>query len=103
MRPETYTLIGTITACLFGSGGIVIWFLNRVAKSFESREKAYADLEEMKKIMKTIEDGLVMALENDKVIFKALRNHEINGESEEQEEKMDKYFLSLFHDKGGSQ
>ena len=36
-----------------------------------------------------------MALENDLVIFKALRTHEINGESEEQEEKMKKYFIGL--------
>jgi hypothetical protein len=45
--------------------------------------------------------GLVMALENDKVIFKSLRTHEINGESEEQEKKMDDYFLSLLGTKGG--
>ena len=41
-----------------------------------------------------------MALENDKVIFKALRNHEINGDSEEQERKMDEYFLSLLMERG---
>lgn len=101
MSSEQYTLLGTIIACLFGSGGIVVWFLNRIAKNFETREKAYTDIEEIKKSLKIVEDGLVMALENDKVIFKALRNHEINGESEEQEEKMDQYFLSLFYDKGG--
>jgi hypothetical protein len=44
--------------------------------------------------------GLVMALENDKVIFKSLRTHEINGESEEQEAKMDEYFLSLLGGEG---
>ena len=99
MTSEQYTLIGTIVACLFGSGGIVIWFLNRIEKSFDSREQAYKDIEEIKKSLKTMEDGLVMALENDKVIFKALRSHEINGESEEQDTKMDQYFLSLVHDK----
>ena len=100
MNRELYSLIGTIVACIFGSGGIVIWFLNRIARNFETREKAYSDIEEIKHLMKTIENGLVMALENDKVIFKALRSHEINGESEEQEDKMDQYFLSLFHEKG---
>lgn len=100
MNSQIYTLIGTIIACLFGSGGIVIWFLNRVARNLEIKDKAYSDIEEIKKSLKTVEDGLVMALENDKVIFKALRNHEINGESEAQEEKMDQYFLSLFHEKG---
>lgn len=99
MTSEQYTLIGTIIVCLFGSGGIVIWFLNRIAKNFDSREQAYRDIEEIKKSLKTVEDGLVMALENDKVIFKALRTHEINGESEEQDTKMDQYFLSLVHDK----
>lgn len=99
MSSEQYTLIGTIIVCLFGSGGIVIWFLNRIAKNFDSREQAYRDIEEIKKSLKTMEDGLVMALENDKVIFKALRTHEINGESEEQDTKMDQYFLSLVHDK----
>lgn len=49
--------------------------------------------------MKAIQEGLIMTLENDKVIFKALRTHEINGESEEQERKMDSYFLSLLKDK----
>lgn len=100
MNSQVYTLIGTIIACLFGSGGIVIWFLNRVARNLEIKDKAYSDIEEIKKSLKTVEDGLVMALENDKVIFKALRNHEINGESEAQEEKMDQYFLSLFLEKG---
>ena len=100
MKSEMYTLLAAVFACLFGSGGIVIWFLNRIAKTFDSREKAYEDIAEIKKSLKVVEDGLIMALENDKVIFKALRTHEINGESEEQEEKMDKYFLSLFYDKG---
>ena len=100
MKNEMYTLLATVFACLFGSGGIVIWFLNRIAKTFDSREKAYEDIAEIKKSLKVVEDGLVMALKNDKVIFKALRTHEINGESEEQEEKMGKYFLSLFYDKG---
>jgi len=37
-----------------------------------------------------------MPLEKDKVIFKALRNHEINGESGNKEENIDKYFLFFF-------
>ena len=50
--------------------------------------------------MHLIQTGLVMALENDKVIFKSLRTHEINGESEELEKEMDHYFLSLLSAKG---
>ena len=37
-------------------------------------------------------EGLKLGLENDKVIFKALREGHINGESELQDKKMDKYF-----------
>ena len=36
--------------------------------------------------------GVKIGLDNDRVIFKALRDHNINGESEEQERKMEKYF-----------
>ena len=70
---DIVTLIGTVVACPFGSGGIVLWCLNRIAKKIDGR---------------------------DKVIFKALRNHEINGDSEEQERKMDEYFLSLLMERG---
>lgn len=80
---------------LFGSGGIVIWFLNRMAKKTDEKEEARRDVNDIKATLKSLEEGLVMALENDKVIFNALRTHEINGESEEQERKMDEYFLSL--------
>lgn len=96
------TLIGTITACLFGSGGIVLWFLNRLAKKHDERERYGNDIRDIKKTIHLVQAGLVMALENDKVIFKALRTHEINGESEEQEQKMDDYFLSLIGPEGAS-
>ena len=36
-----------------------------------------------------------MALENDLVVFHALKTHQINGDSEKQEEKMHAYFLSF--------
>ena len=97
---DMVTLIGTVVACLFGSGGIVLWCLNRIAKKIDGRDKVAADIETIKETMKLMEEGLVMALENDKVIFKALRNHEINGDSEEQERKMDEYFLSLLMERG---
>lgn len=93
-------LIITITVCLFGSGGIVLWMLNRMAKKSDERALYAKDLREIKNTIQLIQMGLVMALENDKVIFKSLRTHEINGESEEQEKKMDDYFLSLLGSKG---
>jgi len=90
----------TLLATFFGSGGIVLWLLNRVAKKNDQRLCYAKDLNDIKEKIQTIQMGLVMALENDKVIFKSLRTHEINGESEEQEKKMDEYFLSLLSAKG---
>lgn len=87
------TILASIAVCLFGSGGIVIWFLNRWAGRTDR-------LDDISELLKTLQDGLVMTLENDRVIFKALRSHEINGESEEQERKMDRYFISLLQDNG---
>jgi hypothetical protein len=94
------TLVTTLSVCLFGSGGIVLWLLNRLAKKSDDRLSYAKDIREIKATMGRIQMGLVMALENDKVIFKSLRTHEINGESEEQEAKMDEYFLSLLGGKG---
>jgi len=89
-----------LLATLFGSGGIVLWLLNRLAKKNDQRVCYAQDLLDIKEKIQAIQMGLVMALENDKVIFKSLRTHEINGESEEQEKKMDEYFLSLVGKKG---
>ena len=97
---DEITLITTISVCLFGSGGIIIWMLNRIAKKSDDRILCANDIKDIKGTMHLIQTGLVMALENDKVIFKSLRTHEINGESEEQEKKMDDYFLSLLSAKG---
>lgn len=93
------TLVTTIVVCLFGSGGIVIWFLNRASSKADEKNGTRKAIDEIKASMKSIQEGLIMTLENDKVIFRALRTHEINGESEEQERKMDSYFLSLLKDK----
>ena len=97
---DELTLITTLAVCLFGSGGIVLWLLNRLAKRSDDRHGYAKDLKDIKNTITKIQMGLVMALENDKVIFKSLRTHEINGESEEQEAKMDEYFLSLLGGKG---
>jgi len=97
---DELTLVATLAVCLFGSGGIVLWLLNRLAKKSDDRLCYAKDLKEIKATITKIQMGLVMALENDKVIFKSLRTHEINGESEEQEKKMDDYFLSLLGSKG---
>ena len=46
-----------------------------------------------KKFLDRIAEGTQLGLENDIVIFDALRRHSINGESEEQERRMNEYFL----------
>lgn len=80
---NTATAVVTVISCLFGSGGIVMWFLNRYAKHRDDR------IEEIK-------EGIRLGLENDAVIFKALREHQINGDSEKQEDKMNTYFRKSF-------
>ena len=85
----------TIFVCLFGSGGIAVWLLNRMAKVADEKSSVAKDIREIKETLIKLQEGLTMALENDLVIFKALRTHEINGESGEQEEKMKKYFIGL--------
>lgn len=94
MSTEAWVFIGTAFTCIFGSGGIVLWFLNRyAAKQDKLLEKQDKMIE--RRIAK-LEEGIKLGLENDAVIFKALRENKINGESEAQEEKMEKYFRERF-------
>jgi hypothetical protein len=93
---ETWSMITTITVSLCGSGGVVLWLLNHLSKKISDRDQTAKDIKEIKEDVKRLQSGLVMALENDVVIFHALKTHQINGDSEKQEEKMQGYFLSLF-------
>ena len=97
---NSWNVINTLIISIFGSGGLIIWFLHKSSKKRESKDLTNEDIKTIKEKLSFVQEGLVMTLENDKVIFKALRNHEINGESENQEEKMDEYFLSLFKHNG---
>lgn len=83
MKTELITTVITLLSCLLGSGGIVMWVLNRWAS------KKDAGLQDIK-------EGIKLGLENDAVIFKALRSHQINGESEAQEEKMNEFFRKSY-------
>ena len=76
-------IVLTILCSLFGSGGIVMWGLERYAKHRDEH-------------MNDIKEGIKLGLENDAVIFKSLREHKINGESEAQEKKMNAYFRKAF-------
>lgn len=94
-------LINTLLISVFGSGGVLIWVLNHISKKQDLKDTNCDDIKIIKEQLVFLQEGLVMALENDKVIFKALRSHEINGDSESQEEKMDNYFISIFKSNGG--
>ena len=52
----------------------------------------FCDRRRLTSAIDKIAEGLAIGLENDAVIFKALRENEINGESEVQERKMNEYF-----------
>lgn len=92
---DKVTAIVTVVLCLFGSGGIVLWFLNRVAKKNDARDELSKDMAYIKKKIAVIQEGMIICLENDCVIFHALKTHQINGDSEKQEKKMNDYFLSF--------
>lgn len=72
-------LLGTVLS----SGGVVMWFLNRKERRQENRDNK-------------IFEALEILMGNDIVIFDALRNNHINGESERQEEKMKEFLLNSF-------
>lgn len=92
-------MVVTILVCLFGSGGIAVWVLNRMAKVADDRNQTAKDIKSIKDTLEKLQEGLTMALENDIVVFNALKTHEINGESEQQSQKMERYFLSLLSKK----
>ena len=94
-----WATVTTIIVCLFGSGGIVLWFLNRVAKRHDAKDTTAKDIKEIKDDIKLLQRGLIMCLENDCVVFNALKTHQINGDSELQEKKMKAYFLSLLEER----
>jgi len=96
---DTLTVVATVLVCLFGSGGIVIWVLNRMARKHDANDSTAKDLIEIKAFMQLLLKGLIMCLENDCVIFNALKTHQINGDSEKQEKKMNDFFLSLLKEK----
>lgn len=84
---ETWSIITTITVSLCGSGGVVLWLLNHIAKKSAERDTSSKNIAEIKEDIKHLQKGLV--------VFHALKTHQINGDSEKQEEKMHAYFLSF--------
>lgn len=110
-----------ILVTLLGGGGLVMGLFNAIKDSvskhrnnldkdiaeirqkllndynhFEELEKKVDSLSDSISDLKQVKDhevkGIMLGLENDAVIFEALRSHHINGESEAQKQKMDVYF-----------
>ena len=96
-----WAAVATIISSLLGSGGVVMFFLDRRQKREEKAEAVRQKIEDARRKKEEeqqqhILDGIKLGLENDAVIFKALREHKINGESELQEQKMNEFFRKQF-------
>ena len=110
-----------ILVTLLGGGGLVMGLFNAIkdnvsrsrnnlnddiAKIRQKLSKDYNHLEELEKkvdgLSESISDlrqvkdhevkGIMLGLENDAVIFEALKTHHIHGASEAQKQEMDAYF-----------
>ena len=79
---EMIKLLGIALSAAFGSGGLIIQYI-----------KKHDRLAEIESKFDRLSEGMELGLENDVVIFNALRHGKINGESEKQEEKMREYFF----------
>ena len=79
---EILKLIGIALSAGLASGGVITWYIKR-----------HDRVAEIEKKFDRLSEGMELGLENDVVIFNALRNGHINGESERQEEKMRDYFF----------
>lgn len=97
---DVVTAVITLISSLLG-GGVVAFFLERHQKKVDKKEEQFKKEEEKKAREQQawqdhVSEGLKIGLENDAVIFKALREHKINGESELQEQKMNEFFRKQF-------
>lgn len=90
---ETIKLLGVALGASLTSGGIIMYFIKKHDKVAVLETK-----------FDRLSEGVELGLENDMVIFKALREGHINGESEKQEVKMNDFFfkksLELLHEGG---
>ena len=82
MLSEIINLIGIAITASFTSSGVVMYYI-----------KKHDRISVIEKKFDMLSKGVELGLENDAVIFSALRNGHINGESERQEEKMREYFF----------
>lgn len=78
---EVLKLVAVIATACLTSGGLIMYYV-----------KKHDRLEGLEKEFDRIAEGMKLGLENDVVIFNALRLGHINGESEAQEKKLRDYF-----------
>lgn len=71
---------------------IIVAVITALASIITTIINRYTSKKPIIKAINRIANGLNIGLENDRVIFRALRDHEINGASEVQEQKMEEYF-----------
>lgn len=79
---ETIKLLGIAFSASFASGGIIMYFI-----------KKHDRVSELEKKIDRLCEGMELTILDDKVIFKALRQGHINGESEIQEKKLDEFIF----------
>lgn len=79
---EIFKLVGIALSASLASSGIVMYYI-----------KKHDRVAQIEKKFDRLSEGMELGLENDIVIFEALRKGHINGESEKQEEKMREYFF----------
>jgi hypothetical protein len=82
MLSEIINLIGIAITASFTSSGVVMYYIKK--------HDRVADLERK---FDRLSEGIELSLEDDIVIFKALRQGHINGESEAQESKLNDFFF----------
>lgn len=91
---ETIKLLGIALSASFASGGVIMYFIKKNDR-----------VNELEKKVDRLCEGIELSILDDKVIFKALRQGHINGESEAQEKKLDDFIfrksIELLHE-GGS-
>jgi len=85
-------LVAVITGCVALSNGILTAILNRKWKHSDGASEMRSDISQLYQMVDRLGRGLCLGPENARVIFQALGKHAINGESEEQEKKIEAYF-----------
>ena len=64
----------------------------RLSNDYNRLNNIEATLKILTEVLMRNSEGAILSLENDTIIFNALRNNHINGESELQEEKLKAYY-----------